>query len=185
MIKESDNELAKSGNRHSLIKLIKKTIPLVLALIIGACFGYLLRPLKTTVSIYPYKSSIENKFTCKTMVGTMISPKNVLGGKKTQEFEANIFTSGADLSVEITEKKLKFLTLASLENGQLDALEMDIITRLDGAITAVKIEEAAFANKIIHTFVINTKSGVALWSKTNESFLTPVPYSSAYYYKCS
>lgn len=171
-----------------LVNFFKKSLPfLVFGLIIGLAV-YFLKPLKKKVSLFPmevFEGKVE--LSCETKVGAVIFPKPNWEDKPLGEVEAEISTGGSKIAIEIGEKTVKFLTSTSVEVGMMEPAEFTILSNDDKSLVAVLYDDSAgiAESKVIDSFILNKKSGFAVWTKSRDSFfISDNPDSQVYYLRC-
>jgi hypothetical protein len=89
------------------------------------------------------------------------------------------------MAIEIDGKSLKMLTATSVEAGMTEPAVLVIIREDDKQITAIDLQSDISIDQGVGTFILNKKSGTAVWTKSKPSFFsTEVPEVQAYYMEC-
>lgn len=173
------------------IKLLKVFITLVV-LGLAVWFSYFLATqfAPDTRATFIATSEIidPNKFTCKGTLGTSLYAGNKEGFSSSW-LEGTTFDDTTKLTFEITidekgNKILNFMTSTGVEYGYMDPTPLVVVNDEGGILTAVGFEEPGAGNFITHTIVINRNNGTGVWTKVNDSFITPYPYNISIYLQC-
>jgi hypothetical protein len=166
---------------------MKKSLGLILlTAILSAGLVYYLKPSKTVVQTYPYDLKDGTHFSCSTLIGATFFPQSDLDNKPLKSIDGQLLTNDkTKMAIQIEDKILKMITATSVSVGQTDPAELAIVKNNDNELIAVDPETEVVINQGIGTFVLNKKSGLAVWTKSKPAFLaTPLPDTQAYYLEC-
>ena len=88
------------------------------------------------------------------------------------------------LAIEIEGKTLKFMTQTSVESGQATAAAFQIIRNDKDVLAAVDYQSGALGSSF-SSFLLNKKTGYAVWTKSRPSFLVDGQADTqAHYLQC-
>ena len=118
---------------------------------------------------------------CKAIVGSML----VADSLAEKEVRGEVFTGTDEVSIEIKEKTLYFLSSASFEIGAARPAEYSIVHNTESKILAVD-GEPTNGGYTVHVITINKENGLAVWTKTRASdlFSGGNPSAQSYLMKC-
>jgi len=168
-------------------KILKKLLLIFTPCLIIGLSVYFLRPLKKTVLLFPMEAKGKIQLSCEIVVGTQLFPLPQWKDEGKNKVEASISTGGSRIAVEIGEKTIKFLTSTSVESGIIEPAEFTIVSNDDKSLVAVLYEGSAgiAKSRIANSFILDKKSGLAVWTKSRDSFITDdIPDSQTYYLQC-
>jgi len=163
-----------------------------ICLTLGFCFLLVQDCLSASQKVlefpYPSKLAIDfqaNNFFCKAIVGSRLeaAPKKVGNVKK--GVRGQLFKGTDRLAIEIDGDDLHLLTRASFDAGQpRDDSPFTIIQHSNNQIVAYDIDDS-ITGKVIHIFSLNTKTGIAVWTKQRSNdILTQNPDVQSYCLRC-
>lgn len=166
---------------------IKRTLLLVVitALISGGLV-YFFKPNKTVITTYPWDLKDGKQFSCSTKMGATFFPRANYDDKSAETVDGNLFTNDkTKMAIEIDGKTLKMLTATSVEIGTTEPAKLVIIRENDKELIAVDPETGIAIDQGVGTFILNKKSGLAVWTKSKPAFIsTALPEVQAYYMEC-
>lgn len=167
-------------------KLSKHFFPIIsIALLVGIPI-YFLRPLKKTVSLFPTATAGKTQLTCETTIGAALFPQPNWGKKPSEKVEASLSTGGSKIAIEMKEKTLNFLTSASVGVGVMEPYQLTILNDDNESLVALAYEKASgLSPHAVDSFILNKKSGFAVWAKSQSSiFSVDNPDGQVYYLHC-
>lgn len=145
-------------------KLILVTI-LLIVFVIGGISGYKVKSLFSQYLVFDQDVSerLEGGISCHSVVSNILLVENQ--GKVKKAISESI--AGTDkIAVKLDGKELSFLTSAAVGTGISDADKFKIIDD-----TKEHLIAAYVGDRSIDTFVLNKKTGKAIWSKNNSNYL--------------
>lgn len=146
---------------------------------------YLLKPAKSSISIFPWDLKNGKQFSCSTKMGTTLFPKQNLKKDVLETIDGALFTNDkTKMAIEIDGKVLKMLTATSVEVGINKPAEFSIVKENEDELVAVYLESDNLFSGV-DTFILHKKSGAAVWTKSStSSLISKLPDAQAYYMEC-
>ena len=159
---------------------------IIITAVVSGGFVYILKPPKTAIQTYPWDLKDGTQFSCSTRLGATIFPRMNYETHTFETVDGNLLTNDkTQMAIEIAGKTLKMLTTTSVSIGNTDPAELVIVKDSDTELIAIDPEIDIAINSGTGTFVLNKKSGTAVWTKSKPSFLTlQVPDVQAYFMEC-
>lgn len=161
----------------------KFLIKYILFLIVSSCLigviVYLVRPNEIKV-LYPYKVNLmpTEAYACEALTGTYMY------ADKDEGVVSKTFKGTDKIAIKIKGNKLKFLTRASVEIGNAEADEWQIIKNEKNNLVAV-LSGLDQPLGDINIFMLNKQNGIGIWSKTEQNLvLSENPGTQAYQLIC-
>lgn len=142
--------------------------------------------MNTSIQTYPWDLKSQTQFGCSTKMGTTLFPRMNYKDHTFETVDGALFTNDkTKMAIQIEGKTLKMITATSVEAGMTDPAELVIIKENDKELIAVDLETDIAIDQGVGTFVLNKKSGLAVWTKSKPSFFTSeLPEAQAYYMEC-
>lgn len=177
--------LGKGSNQKRQI-LIFSVSSVVVASLITATLVYFLKPSRTAIQIYPWDLKDGKQFSCSTKMGTTLFPRSNYKKHIMEIIDGDLFTNDkTKMAIEIDGKILKMLTATSVEIGIAEPTKLAIVRENENELIAVDPESDVMIGRGVGTFILNKKSGTAVWTKSKPSFIgTSLPNVQAYYMEC-
>ncbi len=164
----------------------KKFFPLLIITLISTGIVYLFKPNKTSIIVFPFNVNNNVQLGCKTLLGSTMFPRQNFDKNKADVIDGSLFTNDqTKLALEINGKTLKMITTSSVEIGQTTPVEIPIYRNDDSELIAVDPEPDIILNPGLGTFILNKKTGYAVWTKSKSAFFTySYPEVQSYYMEC-
>ncbi|MEX2492726.1 MAG: hypothetical protein WD425_13295 [Nitrospirales bacterium] len=127
----------------------------------------------------------------------LLSEKDHLSIIKTRKSQVEAFSKeGTDnLAIKIKDKTMSLQTGASVKAGMAEPSEFVIVQNNEDTLLAFWFNSTETPNDTfnrldVHTFLLNKKSGLAIWTKSNSRpnmFIEerPIPEVQSYFLRCS
>lgn len=167
---------------------ISKNVAWIIVLFISLTSVFLLKPNKATIKVYPQDLKESKQLSCSTKMGTTMFTKPNFEDHILETVDGTLFTYKDDqskMAVEITGNKLYLITATAVEAGIMEPAEFAIVRENDSELIAVNLEGVTMLDPGINTFLLNKKSGTAVWTKSKPSFFgTALPDVQSYYMEC-
>jgi len=155
----------------------------VLLMVVVGVSVYLFAPKKKSFQLFPTETQ-SMQLACETKAGVTLFPRQNYDKKTLETVDSEISGEGSKLAIEIGDKTLKLLTDTSVGIGVAEPAEMVIVRQNSDSVEAVYAENGLI-DAGIDTFVLNRKSGFAVWTKSKPSFFgNNAPDAQAYYLEC-
>lgn len=166
--------------------LIFSIISAVIASLITAALIYQLKPLKRSIQVYPYEIHNGTSFGCSTKLGATLFPRPDYEDKVFKNVDGVLFDDDkTKMAIEIDGNELKMLTAGAIEIGITEPARLRIIKNNESELVAVDLEEDIAIDSGAGTFILNKKSGTAVWTKTKPAFIgSQLPDAQAYFMEC-
>ncbi|MFH1407471.1 MAG: hypothetical protein ABIG91_00310 [Patescibacteria group bacterium] len=147
---------------------------------------YALKPSRAVIQIYPWDLKEGKQFSCATKIGATLFPRPNFEGRIYEMVDGNLFTRDeTKLAIEIDGSELKMLTTSSVEIGITEPARLVIVKEDENLLIAIDPELDSYINRGVGTFILNKKSGTAVWTKSKPSILnSQMPYVQMYYMEC-
>lgn len=164
----------------------KKHLLFLLLLGFGIGATYFLKPAKKTVRVFPNEiPKAKTGLSCEEVLATAIFPQMSYEEKALERIDGKVSRGNTKIALEIGDGIIKLMTATTVEMGMMEPLELEIIQDNDETITAFATEKPLLSEGIVHSLMLNKKSGLTLWSKSNNStFGAKGPYSVVTYLRC-
>lgn len=180
----SDNKEDYTSERKiSKMRGFKYFLVITALMVLTGLLVNLFAPKKKSFQLFPTETQ-SSQLACETKAGMTLFPRQNYDNKIFETVDAEISGSGSKLAIEIGDKSLKLLTDTSVGVGIAEPAEMVIVRQNDDSVEAVDIE-SGLIDPGIETFILNRKSGFAVWTKSKPSFIgNNNPDTQAYYLEC-
>jgi uncharacterized protein YlzI (FlbEa/FlbD family) len=169
---------------NNMKKIILNII--ILAILGYATYASLFAQEKTfTITAYPFSSENKTEFACSTKMGTTLFPDANLEKNSVEKVTGKLFTNDqTKMAIKINGKTLEMLTATAVEAGTTDPAKLIILRNTKDYIVAVDTQEILM-DPGAGTFILNKKTGYAVWTKSKPALLSQnMPDTQAYYMEC-
>ena len=172
------------GENKSLGRLKIVFIVITVSIIAGALF-FFFKPREISVTIYPSDLTGNVQFSCTTKLGSSFFPRQNYKNHTTETVDGRIFSdSNTKLAIEIDNKTLKLITTTAVEAGMTKPAEFVILDENSESLVAVNTDKG-LVDPGINTFILNKKTGMAVWTKSKPKFFSnQLPDVQSYYMEC-
>ena len=173
-----------SGNKRQIV--VFSVSAAVITSLLVATLVYIFKPNRVAIQIYPWDLKDGRQFSCSTKMGTTLFPKPNYKDHTFETVDGALFTNDkTKMAIEIDGKELKMLTATAVEIGMTEPAKLVIVRENDSELVAVDLQSDIAIDPGIGTFILNKKSGTAVWTKSKPSFITSsLPDVQAYYMEC-
>ncbi|MBU1000477.1 hypothetical protein KKE78_03735 [Patescibacteria group bacterium] len=166
--------------------LIFSVCSAVISSLIVAGLVYIFKPTKVALQIFPWDLKDRTSFSCSTKMGAVFFPKPNYEKNTMETVDGELLTNDkTKMAIEIDGKELKMITATAVEAGMTEPARLNIVRENDSELVAVDLETDISIDQGIGTFILNKKSGTAVWTKSKPAFFTTtLPETQAYYMEC-
>lgn len=174
------------GSMQKRQVLIFSVSSAIVASLVTAALVYTFKPLNTSIQIYPYDLQDRTSFSCSTKLGTTLFPQQDYEDKVFKTVDGALFSDDkTKMAIEIDGKDLKMITATAVEAGMTEPARLHIVRNSDSELVAVDLQEDIAIDPGAGTFILNKKSGTAVWTKTKPAFIgLQLPDAQAYFMEC-
>lgn len=173
-----------SGEKRKLV--IFSVCSAIISSLAIATLVYVFKPTKVALQIFPWDLKDRTSFSCSTKMGAAFFPRPNYEKNTMETVDGELFTNDkTKMAIEIDGKELKMITATAVEAGMTEPARLNIVRENDSELVAVDFETDIAIDKGIGTFILNKKTGTAVWTKSKPTFFTTtLPETQAHYMEC-
>lgn len=177
--------LGKDQNAKRQVIIYSVSSAIITSIIVGALV-YSFKPAKAVLNIFPWDLKDRVSFSCSAKIGAVFFPNPNYEKNSFETVEGELITNDkTKMAIEIDGKELKMITATAVEAGMTEPVRLNIVRENDTELVAVDLETDIAINPGLGTFILNKKSGTAVWTKSKPAFFgTQLPDTQAYYMEC-
>jgi hypothetical protein len=180
---EEDRNKEIPERKNSRVRVARNILIVTILMIVVGLLAYYFSPRKKSFQFFPMQTQ-NTQLSCETKAGITLFPRQNYDNKNMETIDAEISGKGSKLAIGIGDTTLKLLTDTSVGIGTIEPAEMTIVRKTIDSVEAVYFGEGLI-DAGVDSFILNRKSGFAVWTKSKPSFFgNNAPDTQAYYLQC-